>query len=84
MCKSNDSLVPNKVSIGWHFSSNKYAHRDVYSALKRTYTHTGDKLFKCYTCGSQFAQSGGLKIRILVRNPSSVIPVGFSLIRVDI
>ena len=26
--------MPNKVRIGWHFSSNKYAYRDVYSALK--------------------------------------------------
>ena len=24
------------VRIGWHFSSNKYAYRDVYSALKST------------------------------------------------
>ena len=28
--------MPNKVHIGWHFSSNKYAYRDVYSALKST------------------------------------------------
>ena len=27
-------IVPNKVHIGWHFSSNKYAYRDAYSALK--------------------------------------------------
>ena len=26
--------MPNKVRIGWHFSSNNYAYRDVYSALK--------------------------------------------------
>ena len=26
--------MPNKVRIGWHFSSNKYAYRDAYSALK--------------------------------------------------
>ena len=32
----NNSIVPNKVRIGWHFSSNKYAYRDVYSALKST------------------------------------------------
>ena len=30
----NNSIVPNKVHIGWHFSSNKYAYRDAYSALK--------------------------------------------------
>ena len=34
MFKSNNSVVPNKVHIGWHFSSNKYTYRDVYSALK--------------------------------------------------
>ena len=34
MFKSNNSLVPNKVRIGWHFSSNKYACRDVYLAFK--------------------------------------------------
>ena len=34
MFKFNNSIVPNKVSIGWHFSSNKYAYRDAYSALK--------------------------------------------------
>ena len=34
MFKSNNTLVPNNVRIGWHFSSNKYAYRDVYSALK--------------------------------------------------
>ena len=34
MFKFNNSIVPNKVRIGWHFSSNKYAHRDAYSALK--------------------------------------------------
>ena len=34
MFKSNNSVVPNKVSIGWHFSSNKYTYRDIYSALK--------------------------------------------------
>ena len=34
MLKFNNSIVPNKVRIGWHFSSNKYAYRDVYSALK--------------------------------------------------
>ena len=28
--------MPNKVRIGWHFSSNKYAYRDIYSALKST------------------------------------------------
>ena len=32
--KFNNSIVPNKVRIGWPFSSNKYAYRDVYSALK--------------------------------------------------
>ena len=37
MLKFNNSLVPNKVRIGWHFSSNKYAYRDVYSALKSNY-----------------------------------------------
>ena len=34
MLKFNNSIVPNKGHIGWHFSSNKYAYRDVYSALK--------------------------------------------------
>ena len=34
MFKFNNRIVPNKVHIGWHFSSNKYAHRDAYSALK--------------------------------------------------
>ena len=34
MFKFNNSIVPNKVHIGWHFSSNKYAYRDDYSALK--------------------------------------------------
>ena len=34
MFKFNNSIVPNKVRIGWHFSSNKYAYRDAYSALK--------------------------------------------------
>ena len=34
MLKFNNSIVPNKVCIGWHFSSNKYAYKDVYSALK--------------------------------------------------
>ena len=34
MFKFNNRLVPNKVHIGWHFSSNKYVHRDAYSALK--------------------------------------------------
>ena len=34
MFKSNNSVVPNKVHIGWHFSSNKYTYRGVYSALK--------------------------------------------------
>ena len=33
MFKFNNSIVPNKMSIGWHFSSNKDAYRDVYSAL---------------------------------------------------
>ena len=27
MFKFNNSIVPNKVRIGWHFSSNKYAYR---------------------------------------------------------
>ena len=34
MFKFNNSIVPNKVRIGWHFSSNIYAYRDAYSALK--------------------------------------------------
>ena len=34
MFKFNNSIVPNKVRIGWHFLSNKYAYRDAYSALK--------------------------------------------------
>ena len=34
MFKLNNSIVPNKMRIGWHFSSNKYAYRDAYSALK--------------------------------------------------
>ena len=32
MFKSNNSTVPNKMRIGWHFSSNKCAYRDVYDA----------------------------------------------------
>ena len=34
MFKFNNSIVPNKVRIGWHFSSNKYSSRDAYLALK--------------------------------------------------
>ena len=34
MFKFNNSIVPNKVRIGWHFSSNKYPYWDAYSALK--------------------------------------------------
>ena len=34
MFKFNNGIVPNKVHIGWHFSSNKYSYRDAYSALK--------------------------------------------------
>ena len=34
MFKFNNSIVPSKVRIGWHFSSNKYAYRDAYSAHK--------------------------------------------------
>ena len=34
MLKFNNSIMPNKVHIGWHFSSKKYAYRDVYSTLK--------------------------------------------------
>ena len=34
MFKFYNSIVPNKVRIGWHFSSNKYTYRDAYSALK--------------------------------------------------
>ena len=34
MFKFNNSIVPNKVRIGWHFLSNKYPYRDAYSALK--------------------------------------------------
>ena len=34
MFKFNTSIVPNKVHIGWHFPSNKYAYRDAYSAHK--------------------------------------------------
>ena len=37
MFKFNNSIVPNKVRIGWHFSSNKYAYTDAYSALKSTF-----------------------------------------------
>ena len=37
MFKFNDSIVPNKVRIGWHFSSNKYVYRDAYSALKNIF-----------------------------------------------
>ena len=33
MFKFNNRIVPNKMRIGWHFSSNKYAYRDAYSAL---------------------------------------------------
>ena len=34
MSTSNNRILPNKVCIGWHFSSNKYAYRDTYLALK--------------------------------------------------
>ena len=34
MFKFNNSIVPNKVRIGWHFSSNKYVYRNTYLALK--------------------------------------------------
>ena len=34
MFKFNNSIVPNKVRIGWHFSSNKYTYRDTYSTLE--------------------------------------------------
>ena len=34
MSKFNNSIVPNKVRIGWHFSSNKYTYRDAYLAHK--------------------------------------------------
>ena len=34
MLKFNNSIVPSKVRIGWHFSLNKYTYRDAYSALK--------------------------------------------------
>ena len=37
MFKFNNSIVPNKVRIGWHFSSNKYMYRDAYSALNSIY-----------------------------------------------
>ena len=40
MFKFNNSVVPNKVRIGWHFSSNKYACRDAYLALKSRVTVT--------------------------------------------
>ena len=39
MFKFNNSIVPNKVHIGWHFSSNKYVYRDAYSALKSIYNY---------------------------------------------
>ena len=39
MFKFNNSIVSNKVHIGWHFSSNKYAYRDAYSALKSMKLH---------------------------------------------
>ena len=39
MFKFNNSIVPNKVRRGWHFSSNKYAYRDAYLALKSNRIH---------------------------------------------
>ena len=36
MFKFNNSIVPYKVCIGCHFSSNKYVYRDAYSALKNS------------------------------------------------
>ena len=42
MFKFNNSIVPNKVCIGSQFSSNKYAYRDAYSALKST----SNKIYK--------------------------------------
>ena len=45
MFKFNNSIVPNKVRIGWHFSSNKYAYRDAYySALKSMVVGASSKL----------------------------------------
>ena len=46
MFKFKNSIVPHKVHIGWHFSSNKYVHRDAYSALKEF-----DILFVRMVCG---------------------------------
>ena len=34
MFKFNNSIVSNKVRIGWHFSSIKYAYRNAYLVLK--------------------------------------------------
>ena len=46
MFKSNNRIVPNKMCIGWHFSSNKYVYRDAYLALKNikfVYNYTSYK-----------------------------------------
>ena len=50
MFKFNNSIVPNKVRIGLHFSSHKYAYRDAYSALKSTMLN--NNLTYSMTCSS--------------------------------
>ena len=37
MFKFNNSIVPNKVRIGWYFSSNKYTYKDAFSAHKSSF-----------------------------------------------
>ena len=34
MSKFNKHIMPNKVCIGWHFSSNRYIYGDAYLALR--------------------------------------------------
>ena len=53
--------MPNKVRIGWHFSSNKYTYRDVYSALKNTSRvwYSGFLGLEIFTVMSNIEAGGG-------------------------
>ena len=47
MFKFYNSIVPNKVHVGCHFSSNNYAYRDAYSALKCRAFYSFDAISDC-------------------------------------
>ena len=51
MFKFNNNIVPNKVHIGWHFSSNKYVCMDAYSALKSRHSREHVQCEKSSTDG---------------------------------